>query len=137
MSWICEVCGRGFARRNQLHSCSANDLEHAFSGNGKKWLPLYQKILSIGRENLPPFTEHFPSVGIMWRGSSTFAEFRYTKNKFYAFFFLDTLREESHPIKHFQMSTNRVVHQVSVNEENVDEIMIWIVESYYLTQISH
>ena len=73
----------------------------------------------------------------MWRGSSTFAEFRYTKNKFYAFFFLDTLREESHPIKHFQMSTNRVVHQVSVNEENVDEIMIWIVESYYLTQISH
>ena len=134
MSWICEVCGRGFARRNQLHSCSANDLDHAFSGIGKRWLPLYRKLLSIAREELPPFTEHFPSIGIMWRGSSTFAEFRFTKREFFVFFFWDSLRVDSDPVKHFQMSTNRVAHQVVVNEDNVDQVLEWIADSYFLTQ---
>lgn len=119
---------------NQLHYCRSYNIKESFSGNGEKWIPFYNRILSLARERMPPFSEHFQKMGVLWRGSSTFAEFKYTKKELFAFFFWDSLRTEADPIKHFQMSTNRVAHQVVVSEENVDDVLVWIADSYFLTQ---
>jgi hypothetical protein len=134
MTWTCGICGREFKRTNQLHSCRSYDLEGSFSGSGERWIPFYQRILGMARQKLPPFTEYFQKVGVLWRGSSTFAEFRFTKREFFVFFFWDSLRVDSDPVKHFQMSTNRVAHQVVVNEDDLDQVLEWIADSYFLTQ---
>jgi len=68
---------------DQLHSCRTYDIDHAFARIGQRWLPFYRRVLSLARERLPPFSEHFPAVGVLWRGSSTFAEFRSTKEEFF------------------------------------------------------
>lgn len=135
MPWQCKICGRSFRNTHQSHSCNTRAVEEAFAGPGLKWFPLYRELLEKATVALPPFYEHCPSVGVMWRDRSTFAEFRFTRESLYIFLFSVRLNKERNPVQYLKTSANRVVHKYSITDNSrFDTIIEWIRESYVLTQ---
>jgi uncharacterized protein DUF5655 len=45
--WSCPECGRGFANRNQTHSCSNVSLESHFTGKSEKVRALFNELLAL------------------------------------------------------------------------------------------
>lgn len=133
--WTCEICGRTFRRQGQSHSHDARTKEDAFRGDKVKWLPLYENLKARAVERLGPFSEYYPSVGVMWKQTSTFAEVKCKKDVMEIAFYSDRLHPEREPTRWLQTSTNRVAHLISVKDDrNFETILNWIVESYLLTQ---
>lgn len=135
MSWTCEICGRTFNRRGQSHSCDSRPLEEAFSGWKAKWRELYMELLEGTKERVGSFTEYCPSVGVMWKHTSTFAEVKFKRDNMEVVFYSEKLRTERNPDRWLQTSANRVAHAVLVKDNtNVNELIDWIEESYALTR---
>lgn len=89
----------------------------------------------MARKKLPEFYEYCPSVGVMWKDKSTFAEFKYARDAFHIIFFAEHLMPERNPIQFLKTSAHRVAHKIAVTDNsNFPEILIWIEESYVLTQ---
>jgi hypothetical protein len=135
MPWICETCGRSFNRKGQSHSCSSRTLDNAFSGEKAKWRELYSELRERTAARVGEFTEYCPSVGVMWKHTSTFAEAKFKKDCMEVAFYSDRLRPERNPVKWLQTSANRTAHLITVTDNNnFDEIIDWIAESYALTR---
>lgn len=45
--WRCPECGRGFANRNQTHSCSSVTLESHFTGKSEKVRELFDELSAL------------------------------------------------------------------------------------------
>lgn len=135
MPWTCENCGRTFNRKSQSHSCNSRRLDDAFSGDKAKWRELYQELLERTKDRVGEFIEYCPSVGIMWKHTSTFAETKFKKNCIEVVFFSDRLHPERKPDRWLQTSANRTAHSILVTDNsNFDEFIDWIAESYALTK---
>lgn len=135
MPWTCETCGRTFNRKRQSHSCSSRLLDDVFSGGKEKWRGLYMELLQRTKEQVGEFTEYCPSVGIMWKHTSTFAEVKFKRESIEIVFYSERLRPERNPDRWLQTSVNRTAHAIIVTDNsNFEEIIDWITESYALTR---
>jgi hypothetical protein len=135
MAWTCEICGRTFARARQSHSCRSRSLADVFTGGAEKWRPLYEELRSQATELLGPFTEHCPSVGVMWKHTATFAVVKFKRNAMEVVFYTDGLRPERNPALWRQISARRTAHLVEVTDDHgFPALLDWIAESFVFTQ---
>jgi uncharacterized protein DUF5655 len=51
--WRCPECGRGFANRNQSHSCSSVSLESHFAGRSDQVRQLFEKLVAMIKKSGP------------------------------------------------------------------------------------
>jgi len=135
MPWTCEICGRIFNRKGQYHSCKQRSLDAAFSRQGEKWRYLYAELKKRVEERIGPFAEHCPSVGVMWKHTSTFGEVKFKRAFMEVVFYSDRFRPDRNPTRWLQTSVNRTAHVVAVSDDSLfDDIVDWLEESYFLTK---
>ncbi len=141
---LTELCDE-IVRLNQLPNAPEVDvvpappygvkLANAFSGGKAKWLPLYETLRNAAREQLPPFTEYFPAVNVLWKHTSTFAQVSAVSGALRVEFYADSLHPERMPVKTVQTSKNRVAHTVELADASrLQEVLGWVQESYALTK---
>ena len=51
--WRCPACGRGFANRNQTHSCSNVTLQSHFNGKSEKVRELFEELSALIKKSGP------------------------------------------------------------------------------------
>jgi uncharacterized protein YdhG (YjbR/CyaY superfamily) len=84
--------------------------DKVFSGVRAQWLPLYEKLRAQASKALEPFEEHRTSSAVIWRHTSSFAEFSARKDCLVAAFPSDTAHSDWGAAKIVQTSKNRAVH---------------------------
>ncbi len=109
-------------------------LDAVFSASKACWRPLYLQLLSAAQKSLPPFTEYFPAVGILWKHPTTFASIQLTKAAMRIEFYAERLYPERNPVKHMQLSARRCAHVVEITDASAfGDVLAWLSESYALT----
>ena len=110
-------------------------MENAFAGGKAKWLPLYKALLAQAKKALPPFIEHYPAVGIIWRHKVNFATVNATLSALRVEVYFDGLRPELNAVKTLVNSKHRVAHTFNVvSEQDFARMLPLINASYELTQ---
>ena len=132
--WICPSCSRHFKNTNQHHSCKTVAKKLLFNRRPIYLQDLYEliycEILRFGefREEAVP-----PNV-LYYKTRSTFMAIKVKSRWLDIEFFLEEI-EDVPPVKRYlQISKNRVVHIVSIdNPKDINQQLInWMLRSYQL-----
>ena len=130
--WICDKCGRRFARHRQAHECSpAMSLEDYFATGPPHERPVFEAVhgflTTLGPVHVEPV-----SVGIFIKKAGSFVELR-PMTKWVAMSF-PLARRVAHPaIARKPIDTgSRVYHVVNLRgpEDLTDDVRAWLAESY-------
>jgi hypothetical protein len=131
-SWKCPKCGREFAKKNQVHSCTVYPLERHFKGKEEIARPLYNKLTAnIVRHIGPLKVESLPCC-IHLVSNHTFAAIYALKNKIRIHFTLNCELKSYRIVKKTKMSTNRYLHSIDIEKESEidEEIISWLKQAY-------
>jgi len=130
--WVCDQCGRHFARSRQSHECSpAMTLEEYFATGPSHERPVFdavhQFVVTLGPIHVEPV-----SVGIFIKKQGTFIELR-PMSRWVALSFSLPRQIDSAKIARKPIDTgNRVFHIVNLRTpaDFDDEVKAWVAESY-------
>ncbi len=133
--WVCERCGRRFARAHQSHECSpAMSVEEYFSTGPPHERPVFEAVLDHV-STLGPIHVEPVSVGIFLKATGSWLELR-PMTRWVALSF-PFPRRIAHPRiarKPYEAGA-RVFHVVNLRSpDDVDDVvMAWLTESYAFT----
>ncbi|BCJ98725.1 hypothetical protein bsdcttw_17660 [Anaerocolumna chitinilytica] len=109
-------------------------MNSVFTGVRAKWLPLYEEFRGAAEKKLGAFNEYESSGSIIWKHTSSFAEFNAKKDCMIIGFASDSIHEEWGPAKVIRTSKNRVAHYFEVTDDTLfSELISWIAAAYELT----
>ena len=131
-SWKCPKCGREFAKKRQVHSCTVYPLERHFRGKEEIARPLYNKLIAdIVRQIGPLKVESLPCC-IRLVSNHTFAAIYALKTKIRIHFTLNCELKSNRIVKKTKMSANRYLHSIDIEKESAidKEIISWLKQAY-------
>ena len=105
-----------------------------FSGVRAPWLPLYQQFRTRAEKTLGKFTEHETSRGIVWKHTTSFAEYNARRAALVIAFPAETAHKTWRAAKTLQTSKKRVVHYFDITDASrFDELLAYLKDAYTLT----
>lgn len=134
--WTCPKCNRSFRNTNQMHTCRLVTKESLFEKRSAHILHLYELLITEVKKMGDFREECVPPDVIFLKSKSTFLMVKVKKQWLDIEFFLDKLEDIPPVKKYLQTSKRRVVHVVSIDEQEDinDQLIDWIRRSYELTQ---
>ena len=136
--WRCPECGRGFANRNQSHSCSNVSLESHFAGKTDKVRELFDKLAAMIKKNGP--VKILPEkTRIAFQVRMSFIAVQVRRNYLIGHFVL--ARRVEHPrflrVETFSPRNHLHAFRIDNPEELDDEFGAWIREAYAVGEQKH
>lgn len=136
--WRCRECGRGFANRNQTHSCSNVSLESHFAGKSKAVRELFDALAAMIKENGP--VKILPEkTRIAFQVRMSFIAVQVRRNHLIGHFVL--ARRVEHPrflrVETFSPRNHLHAFRVDTLAELNDEFAAWIREAYAVGEQKH
>lgn len=128
--WTCPKCGRQFGRKGQVHSCRSFPLELHFKRKpiGKSLYDAFKKKLE---SNLGSVKTESLECCIHFVSSFTFVAIKILKDRIRIDFALNRPLDSPRIRQKVQMSTNRYLHIIDINNEAAidEELIEWIREA--------
>ena len=125
-AWTCPKCGKGFARKDQPHSCKA--AEDAFASRPGWMRDAAQAIAKA----LPGARVEPNSGGWHYAGKSTFAAAKPKAKALRIEFFLDGEVKSARIVKLERHGPTRLAHHVDLTGPPDAELLKWLKASYEL-----
>ena len=136
--WICPKCGRGFANRNQSHSCSNVRLEEHFAGRDPNVVSTFQRLVAAAKKS-GPVTVLPEKTRIAFQVRMSFAAFilrrRWVDGHVVLARRLDSPRFTR--IEFFSPRNQRHAFRLHAPEEVDDEVRSWLAEAYLVGEQKH
>jgi uncharacterized protein DUF5655 len=136
--WICPRCGRGFANRNQTHSCGLGSLETHLAGRDPEVVAIFWRLVELA-ERIGPVTVLPEKTRVAFQVRMSFAAV--TPRRRWVDGHVVLARRLEHPrfrrIDSF--SPRNHVHQFRLArlDEVDDEVAAWLAEAYLVGQQHH
>jgi len=133
MAWTCPKCNRKFKNPNQWHSCVQISIADHFLNKDPQVNAIYDHLMAfvdtLGRVRISSMKS-----GILVATKSTFLALKPKRKWLDVEFYLDHDHPEFQVYKTFQVSKNRYVHYVRLEqvEDINDQLMQWIESAYNL-----
>ena len=136
--WICPGCGRGFANRNQSHSCSNVRLEEHFAGREPHVVATFKRLVAAAKKS-GPVTVLPEKTRIAFQVRMSFAAFtlrqRWVDGHVVLARRLDSPRFTR--IEFFSPRNQLHAFRVHAPEEVDDEVGSWLAEAYLVGEQKH
>ena len=136
--WVCPLCGRSFANRNQFHFCGREPLEDHFAGRQANVIQTFERLLATARKNGPVIVVP-EKTRIAFQVRMSFAAFTLRRRWIDAHVVL-ARRLESPRFRRIQViSPRNQVHFFRLSEpgEVDDEVRNWLAEAYSVGEQKH
>jgi hypothetical protein len=136
--WRCPVCGRGFANRNQSHSCGKYNLDAHFAGKDASIRKLFQTFLALLRR-FGPIIVLPEKTRIAFQARMSFAALSVRRSYLVGHFVLARRLEHPRFLGIQTISPRNHVHQFRLQSlaELDDEFAAWAGEAYAVGQQKH
>jgi hypothetical protein len=136
--WTCPRCGRGFANRNQTHSCGLGSLDAHLTGRDPDVVAIFRRLVELA-ERCGPVTVLPEKTRIAFHVRMSFAAI--TLRRHWVDGHVVLARRLEHPrfrrIESFS-PRNHVHHFRLVRPDEVDdEVAAWLAEAYRVGQQHH
>jgi len=134
MSWLCTVCARTFAHRDQPHSCQPSDLGKVIGHLSGDPAAVVDKLLNVVRP-LKYVRIEGASGSVMVKAPATFMSIRPRAKDIQVSFILDEELDVFPITKNLRLSKHRVTHTVHLDAPaGVDDQLIhWIHRAHALS----
>lgn len=136
--WICPKCSRGFANRNQSHSCSSGRLEDHFTGREPAVVATFKRLLAAA-EKAGPVTVLPEKTRIAFQVRMSFAAFTLRKRWVDGHVVLARQLPSPRFTRIEIFSPRNVLHafRFSAPEEVDAEVEEWLAEAYLVGEQRH
>lgn len=136
--WICPNCGRGFANRNQSHSCSNVRLEDHFAGRETQVVATFHRLLAAAEERGP--VKVLPEkTRIAFQVRMSFAAFTLKRRWIDGHVVLARRLESSRFTRIEYFSPRNQLHAFRLHDpsEVDEEVESWLAEAYLVGEQRH
>ena len=136
--WRCPECGRGFANRNQTHSCSNVSLDSHFTGKSEKARELFDRLAALIKKCGP--VKILPEkTRIAFQVRMSFIAVQVRKNYLIGHFVFGRRIENPRFSRVETFSPRNHLHAFRINSltDLDDEFAAWIREAYAVGQQKH
>jgi hypothetical protein len=136
--WICPKCSRGFANRNQSHSCSNVRLEEHFAGREPQVVATFKRLLAAA-EKSGPVTVIPEKTRIAFQVRMSYAAFTLRRRWIDGHVVLARRLESPRFTRIEFFSPRNQLHAFRLHEpEEVDaEVQRWLAEAYRVGEQKH
>ena len=136
--WICPRCGRGFANRNQSHSCSNIQLEEHFAGREPHVVATFKRLVAAAKKS-GPVTVLPEKTRIAFQVRMSFAAF--TLRRSWVDGHVVLARRLENPrftrIEFFSPRNQLHAFRLHAPGEVDDEVRSWLAEAYLVGEQKH
>lgn len=132
--WACPKCGRTFAKKNQVHSCTVYPLKKHFVGKEEVAVPLFRELKTRIKKDIGSIKIISLPCCIHFFGKYDFAAVYALKDKVRIHFALDYKLKSSRIDKSSKYSAKRYMHSIDIeSKDEIDKELIgWLKEAYHL-----
>ena len=131
MAWTCPDCGKKFKNTNQAHSCDTFPPSYLLDKASENIQELFNALLDKVR-GFGPFDCYSNKTEISFRTDAVFMAVRLQKEKLQIIFYLDHMDCDPPIIKNFDVSKQRVLHQVEISSpEEIDGRLLFLLTQSY------
>ena len=136
--WICPNCGRGFANRNQSHSCSDVRLEDHFVGREPHVVATFHRLLAAA-EKSGPVTVLPEKTRIAFQVRMSYAAFTLRRRWVDGHVVLARKLDSSRFTRFEYFSPRNQLHAFRLSDpaEVDDEVESWLAEAYLVGEQKH
>ena len=136
--WICPKCGRGFANRNQSHSCSNVQLKDHFVGREPQVVQTFHRLLAAATKS-GPVTVLPEKTRIAFQVRMSFAAFTLKRRWIDGHVVLARKLDSSRFTRFEYFSPGNQLHAFRLLEpaEVDDEVEAWLAEAYLVGEQKH
>ena len=131
--WKCANCGRGFARRNQWHSCLARTVEHHLRGKDPRLRETYELLIARLRK-LGPLRVDAVKSSINLASKYHFGGISVKRDGLRVGFLSDVVIDDERILRTQRLGPKRVGHSVMLRSaRDVDDRLVgWLRKAYRL-----
>lgn len=136
--WRCPECGRGFANRNQVHSCSNVSLQSHFTGKSEKVRELFDELSALIKKSGP--VKVLPEkTRIAFQVRMSFIAVQVRRNYLIGHFVFGRRIENPRFLRVETFSPRNHLHAFRINSlsDLDDEFRGWIREAYAVGEQKH
>jgi uncharacterized C2H2 Zn-finger protein len=131
--WKCPGCGRGFAKKNQWHSCQKRSIDHHFLGKKPQLKNAYDVLITKLQE-FGPIRIDSVKTSINLISKHNFGGINVQRGSLRLGFVSDGAISDARIIHSQRLGKNRIGYSVRVNspDEIDDQLLGWMRNAYQL-----
>jgi len=132
MSWICRICKRTYAKKNQSHSCIVKTQEEHLKGKDENVIKTFRALLKFTETLGKSVKVRYVKNAVLASAESTFLAIKLSKSYMKIEFFSEQPIDEFPVEKNFQYTKKKNVCYVSMGEPSdlTTVLKKWIRKSF-------
>jgi len=136
--WTCERCGRGFANRNQTHTCGLGTLDAHLAGRDPEVVAIFWRLVELAERN-GPVTVLPEKTRVAFQVRMSFAAFTLRRHWVDGHVVLARRLESPRFRRVETFSPRNHLHQFRLErlDEVDEEVAAWLAEAYQVGEQRH